>query len=221
MIRGYSRVSTVEQVDGSSLDTQRKALEQFGATAFYPDEGISGSVPLSQREMGEELLADAQPGDTIVATKLDRMFRSARDALVMAEHLEDRGVKLVLLDISRDPVNAGGVGKLIFTILAAVAEMERTRIRDRVKEGRQAKKARGGHMGGVAPFGWRVVGSGKAAVLEEVPSQQAALVTIRQAKDAGLSLRDISRVVQEVHGEYVSHVAIARILEREAACGCR
>lgn len=220
MIRGYSRVSTAEQVEGSSLATQREALERYGATLFYPDGGVSGSIPLADRPFGADLLADLQPGDVVVATKLDRLFRNATDALATAERLERRGVKLVLLDISRDPVNAGGVGKLVFTILAGVAEMERARIAERTKEGRKAKMARGGSVGGVAPFGYRVEGSGKGAMLVALPEQQAALQTIRQAKEAGLSLRDISRAVLEVHGLHISHVAVGRIVKGDRYGQC-
>jgi putative DNA-invertase from lambdoid prophage Rac len=214
MIRGYTRVSTMEQVAGTSLASQRETIERAHPGAvYYTDEGVSGSVPLGERSAGEELLADLQPGDTVVAAKLDRLFRNATDALVMAERFERQGVKLVLLDISRDAVNAGGVGKLIFTVLAAVAEMERTRIAERVKEGRRAKRARGGSVGGVAPFGWRVEGQGKEATLVADPAQQAALQTIRQGKEAGLSLRQLSELVKMTHNLSVSHVAVSRIVK--------
>lgn len=221
MIFGYTRVSTVEQAEGTSLETQRQQIQGFAMMRgekdvdFNEDAGVSGSLPLQDREAGFSLLLNADKGDTIVAAKLDRMFRDTSDALAVAKVLEERGIDLVLLDMGTDPVNKGGVGKLVFTLLAALAEMERTRIAERVAAGKAAKKARGGAASGTAPFGWTIQGRGKEAVLVKEPEAQKALQTIRQAKEAGLSLRDISRVVEEVHGLKVSHVAVDRIVKEK------
>jgi putative DNA-invertase from lambdoid prophage Rac len=69
----------------------------------------------------------------IVVAKLDRMFRSAADALTVLEELKAQGVALHMLDLGGD-VLGSGVSKLVFTILAAVAENERERIRERIRE---------------------------------------------------------------------------------------
>lgn len=221
MILGYARVSTTEQVEGTSLDTQRQQIDGFAmmrgkTAAHYVDEGVSGATPLAERPMGFFLLNDAKEGDTIVAPKLDRIFRDAADALATAKELEKRGIALVLLDIGTDPVNKGGVAKLVFTMLAAVAEMERARIIERVAAGKAAKRARGGAASGTAPFGWRIEGRGKEAILVKVPEQQKALDTIRQGYEAGLSLRQISELVKMTHdGLYISHVAVNRIIKEK------
>ena len=70
------------------------------------------------------------------------MFRSAGDAIAMFEVFKEKGVNLVLFDISHEPVSSG-VGKLIMTILAAVADMERIRIKERTAEGRQGQEGQG------------------------------------------------------------------------------
>jgi hypothetical protein len=93
------------------------------------------------------------------------MFRSASDALNMFEEFKSRGVKLILFDISIESIFESAVAQLVVTILAAVAEMERVRIKERTAEGRKAKKAKGGLIGNV-PFGYRKIGEGRAAVLE-------------------------------------------------------
>jgi len=90
----------------------------------------------------------------IVASKLDRMFRSARDALNQAEDLHKQGVDIVLMDVSTDPVMSSACGKLFFSMLASFAEFERMRIRERIAEGKTGKRACGGHAGGEAPCGW-------------------------------------------------------------------
>jgi putative DNA-invertase from lambdoid prophage Rac len=94
---------------------------------------MPGSVGLADRPQGRRLLAAVKPGDVIVVTKLDRMFRSAADALTVLEKLKAQGVALHMLDLGGD-VLGNGVGKLVFTVLAPVAENERERIRERIRE---------------------------------------------------------------------------------------
>ena len=174
MILGYVRVSSADQSrdDRTSLQTQQDIIEGFARTRgvdkygvqIYTDAGVSGAVKLAFRPAGEQLLADMKVGDTVIASKLDRMFRSAADALNMFELFKEKQVDLILYDMGNEPVT-GGVGKLIMTILAAVADMERIRIKERTAEGRKAKKAKGGVVGSV-PFGYRKIGEGRAATTE-------------------------------------------------------
>jgi putative DNA-invertase from lambdoid prophage Rac len=174
MILGYIRCSPGDGAneDRSTYQIQTDVIEGFARTRgvdkygvqIYTDAGVSGAVKLAFRPAGTDLLRDMKAGDIVISSKLDRMFRSASDAIDMFEEFKKRGVELVLFDISNEPVSSG-VGKLIMTILAAVADMERIRIRERTAEGRKAKKARGGPVGNV-PFGYRKVGEGRAAMLE-------------------------------------------------------
>src|SRR6266849_3808754 len=174
MILGYRRASTSDQCkdDRSSLDCQTDVIEGFARTRgvdkwgvqIFTDAGVSGATKLAKREGGEDLLKTMQPGDTVIASKLDRMFRSASDAIDMFEVFKAKGVELVLFDISNEPISTG-VGKLIMTILAAVADMERIRIKERTADGRRATKKAGRPVGNV-PFGYRKVGQGRASVIE-------------------------------------------------------
>lgn len=200
MILGYIRVSTDQQAreDRSSLQTQTDIIEGLAQTRgvdkwgvhIYTDAGVSGAVKLKHRPAGSDLLADMKQGDVVVASKLDRMFRSASDAIDMFEEFKARGVDLILFDISHEPI-ASGVGKLIMTILAAVGDMERIRIKERTAEGRKAKKAKGGAVGEV-PFGFRKVGEGRSAVLEPNEREIAAQARM-QALARSASLRAIGR----------------------------
>jgi len=129
-------------------------------------------------------------GDVVVASKLDRMFRSASDAIDMFEEFKARGVDLILYDISHEPVSSG-VGKLIMTILAAVGDMERVRIKERTAEGRRAKKAKGGAVGQV-PFGFRKEGEGRTAIMVPHEAEQRAEARIYAlGADRRLSYRSI------------------------------
>ena len=180
MILGYARVSSTDQAkdDRSSLQVQTDVIEGFarirGADKYgvqiFTDAGVSGATKLAIRPAGADLLATMKPGDTVIASKLDRMFRSASDAIDMFEVFKARGVDLVLFDISNEPVSSG-VGKLIMTILAAVADMERIRIKERTAEGRKAAKAKGRAVGNV-PFGYRKV-AGTSELEENIEEQNA------------------------------------------------
>ena len=90
----------------------------------------------------------------MIAAKLDRLFRSARDALNVVERLRVRSVKLHLLDLGGD-IAGNGLSKLLLTIAAAFAEAERDRIRERVGQMKADQRARGRYLGGKVPFGYR------------------------------------------------------------------
>jgi hypothetical protein len=81
-------------------------------------------------------------------------------------------------------------------------------------DGRGAKKQRGGHIGGDAPFGFRKIGVGRAAMLEPDHAQQAALADMRKLAAEGLATRAIADVVRERHGIAVSHVTVGKVLAR-------
>lgn len=192
MILGYAQVSTEEQAaDGTTSLAEQlrkcKAIAMMrGAGQFeftnYEDAGVSGSIPLAHRPGGAKLMADANPGDVVVASKLDRLFRSASDALNTIELLQVRRVEVILVDIGTEPVTVNGTGKLFLTMLAAFAEFERTRIGERMNDGRRGKRERNGHIGGAAPYGYRVVGSGRGARLEPEPDEQKLLRFVKQLR---------------------------------------
>lgn len=201
MIRGYCRVSTIEQAsaDRASMSQQRDRITgcamMHGVSAdqiaFYEDGGVSGSTPLGQRPDGARLMADLQPGDILVAAKLDRVFRSAEDAVSTIKSLMKAGVKVILCDISADPIEKSGIGMFFFTVMAAAAELDKTRVLERLSDGKRGKKARGGHAGGPAPYGYRIEGRGRSAVQVPVEAELRAIATMRDLASSH-SLREIS-----------------------------
>jgi putative DNA-invertase from lambdoid prophage Rac len=139
-IYGYTRVSTTRQSEeGLSIEAQEdrvggyaKGILQANITRVFSERGISASIPFHKRPMGKELLATVQPGDVIVALRLDRVFRSALDCLRMVEELRDRKVKLCLVDMG--DVTENGFARVFMTIAASFAELEKERIRERTLE---------------------------------------------------------------------------------------
>src|SRR5208282_6869202 len=115
---------------------------------------------------GKKLRGEMQEGDVVVASKLDRMFRAASDALQCAERMKEAGVQLILVDMGADPVTGNGMAKCFFTMAAAFAELERSTIAERMSNGKAAKKAKGGHTGGSAAYGLRIIGHGRDSKIE-------------------------------------------------------
>jgi len=216
---GYVRVSTQRQADeGESLAVQQRQITGYAtmigveAPSFFVEEGVSGTKPLSERPAGKELFAKLQHGDVIICAKLDRMFRSALDALTMVKAFKEKGVSLHLIDLGGD-VTGNGISKLFFTIISAVAEAERDRIVQRILDVKRDQKRQGKHLGGKRPFGFQITEEGK---LVEDGNEQAAIGKARAMKAAGESLRAIQAALV-ADGFQVSHVTVNRILKARKA----
>lgn len=138
---GYARVSTSDK--GQSVDPQILKLKAAGCEVIFSDTGESGKK--SSRPQWDLCLASLNPGDTLVAVRLDRFGRSVQHLLKLSEDLAARGIDLVCTDQPIDTTTS--VGKLIFTILAAVAEFEASITRERVLDGLAVAVANGKTLG--------------------------------------------------------------------------
>lgn len=211
---GYCRVSTARQAnEGESLDVQRRQIEGYAlmhalaVTEIAVEEGVSGSIPVQDRPVGGALFARLQPGDVVIAAKLDRLFRSALDALRVVEDLKARGVKLHLLDLGGD-IAGNGLSKLFLTIAAAFAEAERDRIRERVATVKADQKARGRYLGGKVPFGYQI---GQEGALVPHKGQQEAIQAMVAMRREGVALRTISAAMAD-RGFKISHEGVKGVL---------
>jgi len=211
---GYLRVSTARQAeDGLSIEIQEERIEGYARTqslavnVWLRDRGVSGGIPLSERAAGERLLREVQPGDVVITAKLDRMFRSARDALNVLEGLKEKGVSLHCIDLGGSVTN--GVGQLVFTILSAVAEQERSRIKERITEAKQKMRDDNRYQGGKVPFGYRVA-SDRSLIPDEL--QQKCLENMRLRRAEGMPFRKISEYLLRELGVKLSHHGVRTIL---------
>ena len=214
---GYVRVSSDAQAeDGQSLDVQQRQLEgwamqrgqQLDVVVVEP--GVSGAIPFHERPEGAKLWASLTKGDTLVAAKLDRLFRSAADCLAVVEAFKARGVSLFLLDLNggADDVSGNGIARLFLTIVSAFAEFERDRIGERIRQTKRAQKARGEYLGGKPPFGFSYDAEHR---LVPVPEQQRALRRIKKLAADGLSPYRISAALAN-NGVKLSHVTVRKII---------
>ena len=135
LLVGYARVSTDQQ----DPTAQRDGLTALGVAAdrVYVDHGLTGTN--RERPGLREALAACREGDTLVVTKLDRLARSLPDARAIADELTQRQVRLNLGGSVYDPNDP--VGRLLFNVLAMVAEFETDLIRLRTREGMKVAKA--------------------------------------------------------------------------------
>jgi putative DNA-invertase from lambdoid prophage Rac len=211
---GYARVSTDDQAnDGSSLDTQQQQIIGYAmmkgwqVAEHFVERGVSGSIPLIDRPEGKRLLTTVGKGDVIITAKLDRAFRSALDALEVLEELKERGIGLHMIDLGGD-VTGNGMSKMVFTILAAVAEGERDRIRERIRDAKRHLAAQGISSGGSRPFGFDVVLDGKIKRLVPNGAEMEIIERMQTMRRDGATFRAIGAVTG--HGPK----SVQRILER-------
>lgn len=135
---GYARVSTDQQ----NLDRQLDALKRYGVDHIY-NEKMTGTKR-SRPEL-EKMLDRMTEGDTVVVESLSRLGRSTKDLIDLTETFHQRGVHLISMKESID--TSSSTGKLLFTLMSAIAQFERDVIADRTREGLASARARG-RLGG-------------------------------------------------------------------------
>lgn len=159
----YTRVSTSMQVDGYSLDAQRDKLRKYadyeGMTIAgeYSDEGFSGknikNRPEFQRMMND-IMIGKDSVDFVLVFKLSRFGRNAADVLNSLQTMQDYGANLICVEDGID--SSKDSGKLMISVLSAVAEIERENIRTQTMAGREQKAREGRWNGGFAPYGYKL-----------------------------------------------------------------
>ena len=231
----YLRVSTIEQADKRyGLDVKReairKAAKQLGAkiVAWTVDEGKSGTLDAVYRPGLLDALTAIRGGraEGLIMRDLDRLARAVTvQEAVLGEVWAHKGTAVftsvppaeVLRDDPDDPYRTA-----MRQMRGVFAELDRRLIVKRLRDGRQAKAANGGHIDGPAPYGWRVDEPHLAnphGKLVPVPAEQKALARMKALAAQGKSTREIARVLTaEGHstkrgGRWTSPV-VARILKR-------
>lgn len=144
MIYGYARVSTKGQArDGNSLEDQELKLREAGAVDIFVDSCTGTKM---ERPEFQRLLSTVKEGDTIVATKLDRISRSASQGIKLVDELMAKGVSIHILNIGL--MNNTPTGKLIRNIFFSFAEFERDMIVQRTQEGKEIARQKPGWKDG-------------------------------------------------------------------------
>ncbi|KZL89942.1 recombinase family protein [Clostridium magnum] len=139
MLRGYARVSTVEQ----NLDRQIIALQEAGCEKIY-QEKITGTT--KDRTELQRLLAELEEGDTVIVKELTRVSRSTLDMLDLVQQITEKGC--FIRSLSESWLDTGSpTGELMLTLMAGIAQFERRLLLQRCAEGRAVAVAKGTKMG--------------------------------------------------------------------------
>src|SRR5579884_779130 len=202
---GYVRVSTEEQATGGvSLEAQEERLRAYCVGAglqlatVVREEGVSGAKSIADRPSGARLLQllGARKAQNVVALKLDRLFRSAVDALNQTKRWDDAGVTLHLVDMGGTAINTrSAIGRLMLTMMAAFAELERNMIAERTTTAMRHMKAKRAAYSPV-PLGFARVGDD----LIEDPREMATVARIQEFRTLGWNY---SRIADHLNAQKV------------------
>jgi len=220
---GYCRVSTIGQsIDGVSLDAQKGKIEAWGQLHNYDVvvlvETQSGkradNRPVLQKTI-DRACRDRVP---LVFYSLSRVSRNTREMIEIAERLEKNGADMVSLSENIDTSSASG--KMVFRLLAVLAEFERDVISERTRTALAHIRANGGIIGGTSPYGFKH-DNGK---IVKDPKEQKNLSIIRGLHERGLTYREIQdelrkRKVLNRRGKSDWNLAVlSRILKAKGKC---
>lgn len=193
---GYIRVSTERQAsEGVSLEAQRARIQAWCEVNGYElanvfvDAGVSGKS-MDKRQGLKDALAAVKKGDALVVYSLSRLARSTTDALHIAERLQKMGADLVSLSDKFDTTTA--TGKMVFTVMAAMNQLERDLAAERTKAALAYKKA-AGEVYSPVPFGFQAV-EGR---LEQVEAEAVVVADILAMRQGGSSLQAIADSLNE------------------------
>jgi len=140
----YLRVSKSEQ----NPENQKLEIDQSGMMIDYwfSDHGVSGSTQASRRPEFQKLLSQIRDGESLVVSKLDRLGRDAIDVGMPVKKLQERKIKVIVLSLGSTDLTSPA-GKMLMTMLSAVAEMERDLLIERTQAGLARAKAEGKVLG--------------------------------------------------------------------------
>jgi len=222
---GYVRVSTERQAsEGVSLEAQKERIaawclaNDYNLVDVFIDAGISGKRADNRPALQEAIEAVTRSGGVLVVYSLSRLARSTKDTLQIAERLERSNADLVSLSERIDTTSAAG--KMVFRMLAVLAEFERDLVSERTREAMAHKRRLGQRISGRLRFGWDLEADGISLV--ENPEEQRILELIGELKESGESLRAIAAELtrrgiptKEGRAEW-QHSSVAGILSRAA-----
>lgn len=141
---GYLRVST----KGQTTENQKKEIldKGFAVNEWISEEAVSGTVEAFERPQFKRMIDMSQPGDIIITVKIDRLGRTSSDTLTAIKKMKELGLSVVIIQLGTTDMTSSA-GKMMMNVLAAVAEMERDMLIERIHSGLERTKAQGTKLG--------------------------------------------------------------------------
>ncbi len=195
----YVRVSTDGQVDeGVSLEAQQAKLtawctvNDYELVAIHTDAGLSGGRADNRPGLQTAIEQACETKSALVVYSLSRLARSTKDTIAIGEQLDKAGADLVSLSEKIDTTSAAG--KMIFRMLAVMAEFEKDQISGRTKMALAHKKSKGERIGGV-PYGYDLADDGVTLTINA--AEQRTIAAMRELRARGLSFRKIAAELEQ------------------------
>ena len=217
-IYGYKRVSTDEQVKGTSLQTQKTIIEGVAksnlldenAIVWLEEKGVSGGKKFFERPAVEDI--EFKEGDTIIVAALDRFNRDVVDCLTTVKEFKKLGISLIINGHGDVTDDANIYSTFMMQIMAVFAEFEKTKIKERQTRGIKEKRDRGGYLGGKIPWGCEKIGLGHKSVLQEKPERRRAIEAMVRLNADGKGSRPIAEYVSKKFLK-VTHQTVIHLLD--------
>jgi site-specific DNA recombinase len=222
---GYVRVSTEGQAtEGVSLAAQQAKIQAWCLANdvelgnVFIDAGLSGSRADNRPQLQLALDDVCRTGGVLIVYSLSRLARSTRDTITISERLDKAGADLVSLSEKLDTTSAAG--KMVFRMMAVLAEFERDQISERTSTAMAHKKSKGERVGTV-PFGYDLASDGIALVKNS--KEQASIELMSLLRQAGMSLPKIAALLTrkgiktKQGAESWTPKTVSRLIERTAA----
>lgn len=227
----YTRVSTVSQVDGYSLDAQVEELKAYAEyrelriVGEYCDAGKSGKNIKGRPEfcqMMEDIRSQKDDVEFVLVFKLSRFGRNAADILRSLQVLDDYGVNLVSVNEAIDSSTSGG--RLTLAILSAVAEMERENIVVQFMAGRLQKIMNGDWGGGAIPYGYKNINHKLVPDMQEAEIVKKIFEMYEEkqstATSVAVTLNNSSyKRIKDVDDKPFTYDFVSRVLDNPFYCG--
>ena len=209
----YIRVSHIESLNGTSLDTQEKRCRAFSELHGFKidkvySEIVSGGVEFRKRKIFQKVLKDIKSNGRLIVSRLDRLSRKVIDTLKLVDDFKKEHKEICITDIGN--IHKDGVSKVFVTILASLAEIERENISIRIKASKKIAKENRRYLGGYSEFGYKVENK------KLVPDDKEFLVlqSMVSLRKSGLGYRKISDEIKNKFGKRIYYPQVHKILNR-------
>jgi len=211
----YIRVSHVESLTKTSLDTQERSIKSYSkSNGFEIDyvfsEVVSGGVDMKKRKVFSKFLNQLKRGDRIVVSRVDRLVRKILFLLQFVEDMKKKGIELHIANLGN--VSDEGMSRMILNLLGVFAETERQMISSRIKESKLLAKKDRKFLGGYLEFGYMKDEDNK---LIPNPKEFEILQSMISLRIDGLGYRKISDEIKNKFSRRIDFAQIYRILKRD------
>ena len=208
----YIRVSHIESLNGTSLDTQEKRCKAFAELHGFKidkvySEIVSGGVEFRKRKIFQKVLKEIKSNGRLVVSRLDRLSRSVLQTLQLVEDFKKTHNQLCITDIGK--VHTEGVSRVFRTNIASLEEIEGTNISERVKAGREREKKEKRNLGGYSEFGYKVDKNNQLIPDDKEFEMLQSMISLRRS---GLGYRQISQEIKNKYGKRIYFPQVNKIL---------